>query len=1228
MAIVGEASIIVRAITTMVRRDIQKALSGMDRIGSDAGKSLSKGFNKEASKITGGRSVRQLAADTQRLTAEAIRAQQAFRGLVKTSFTLGPVVSVLVGAVSALIGSLLSLVGAAGAAGASIVVLGNIMGAMGLAMLSVKIAMGGVMEALGQMNKTGGGATKSTDAIRRAQERLAEVIEQNNEAIVTANNRITEAQLNLNDALAAGREELQQLAFAAEEAALAQQGAALDLERAREELARVQDLPPNSRLRREAELAFAQAELQYRQALDANADIATEQERYVESGIEGTQQVIDARRDLAAAEADLARTVRDGLRSQIAAERALAEARKGTGGGGADPFENLTKSQKEFVIEMNKLRPLFRDVKEQVASAFLPLFGRAMNNFAKNVLPTVGDGLAGIAREMGLAADGSVKFLQSAEGLSLLESFFTNSRNLISPLSKAFGELSIIVLRLLNAAAPQAERFVDSVRNAFSTFNNFLDSLPVSGQGSIGEFFQQSGDAASEFGTLFNEVFRYIGQLIKVNLGEDSPGRDFVRWLGAGLKASNDIRESNLFGPNGLADYFEKVNNNTKQVLSSLAGLGRVLADIGTNQAIGDTFTILTRGSQDLRNILNSLADAGPSLAKLFNTLLGIAAVFTDSQSIKLYFDIINSVASAFLDFISLPAINAFIDAIGSVTATFLAFSVILNTTRFFILVVIGLFANLALSINSLILGTGGLTLAFTGLGLAIKSAAESAILWVMYNPVLAAIAVTVAVVAGAFILLNNHIESTASTAEDFQNAIENSKGSIATLDALTKKVTLNEMLDPTQIERNNEGMKNLNQTYNVGVARFSAFNNIASLGVVPLKNLADGTAELKAIQEDTTNAIFDFNTKAAELPDDIVVRGFQNIIDGGNASREKTLEIINTNDELKKSLVEIANQAGITASDSNLVSIAMRDMKDAALDAALGLPTLGEELSSLSDRAVSAIEAGINLRDAYRGAKDSAKEYDDYLNGNQRQQDKATKVLLDMRSAIFDNVDAMRLQGDSAQEISDELEKQRGKFIKLAESMGASAVEAEDLAKKLLGQPDEVETILKQRVALDTTSARNEISQFANYVTSQFSGKLPTAIVDSINKYIKANFSGGGSSIVRTSGAGSNILGRTLNAVGNMYTYGGEGIYSGRAAGIHKFAEPETGWEAFISGRKGSEDRNRGILREAASRLGMNMGGGGVNIVVNASPGMDERALAGAVSQEITKLMRKGSIY
>lgn len=46
--------------------------------------------------------------------------------------------------------------------------------------------------------------------------------------------------------------------------------------------------------------------------------------------------------------------------------------------------------------------------------------------------------------------------------------------------------------------------------------------------------------------------------------------------------------------------------------------------------------------------------------------------------------------------------------------------------------------------------------------------------------------------------------------------------------------------------------------------------------------------------------------------------------------------------------------------------------------------------------------------------------------------------------------------------------------------------------------------------------------------------------------------------------------------------------IYAGRPGGIVRFAEEETGWEAYISGKAGQEERNRRVLSIAAQRLGM----------------------------------------
>jgi hypothetical protein len=46
MAVVGEAHVIVRAITNRVRPDIQKAFEGLDGIGEDAGRNISDSFSK------------------------------------------------------------------------------------------------------------------------------------------------------------------------------------------------------------------------------------------------------------------------------------------------------------------------------------------------------------------------------------------------------------------------------------------------------------------------------------------------------------------------------------------------------------------------------------------------------------------------------------------------------------------------------------------------------------------------------------------------------------------------------------------------------------------------------------------------------------------------------------------------------------------------------------------------------------------------------------------------------------------------------------------------------------------------------------------------------------------------------------------------------------------------------------------------------------------------------
>lgn len=383
--IVGEAHVIVRAITTGVRRDIQRAFDGIDDIGRDVGRNLGRGLSRGMGG-GGGRSFFQNLAEQ----SDAARAQ--FDSLIRTTYLLGPAIFGLLGALSSLIGAFSGLALAVAGAVPSLIALPGIFAAVGAAAVTLKLAFQGVGQAISAgtkaMSGAGGGARAAerdlTNLYRRledareryvrvmdesarviadaeekvadaiiayneqvaesereladlraeqaeserdnlediadAQRRLQEVEERSAQAVQDAKNRVTRAQLELNAAYEEGREQIQQLNFASENAVIAEKRAALELEKAREKLLRVQDLPPNDRARKEAELAFAQADLNYRKAMDTNADTAKEKERLDREGVEGTEAVSRARDNLASAEEARAR-------AEIAAVRDVEDAR-------------------------------------------------------------------------------------------------------------------------------------------------------------------------------------------------------------------------------------------------------------------------------------------------------------------------------------------------------------------------------------------------------------------------------------------------------------------------------------------------------------------------------------------------------------------------------------------------------------------------------------------------------------------------------------------------------------------------------------------------------------------------------------------------------------------------------------------------------------------------------------------------------------------------------------
>ena len=246
MPVVGEAHIVVRALTNKVSEDIRKGFDGVRgdiaaRTGADLADKFSAGFNKNANKNIFTRISEGIASMAP--AAEGARLQ--LNSLIKTGYKSNVIFSLIAGSIGVVVGGLGALVGAAGGAAAS---LGTLIGYF----MSLKVGMSLAGLAMGGVGQAVSAATKQTNANAKS---IADL-----------------------------REELQQLRFDAEQAAISEEEAALRLEQARDNLARTADLPVNSTARREAEIAYKQADLDYRRAKDRVNDLNKEIEKGPNSG--------------------------------------------------------------------------------------------------------------------------------------------------------------------------------------------------------------------------------------------------------------------------------------------------------------------------------------------------------------------------------------------------------------------------------------------------------------------------------------------------------------------------------------------------------------------------------------------------------------------------------------------------------------------------------------------------------------------------------------------------------------------------------------------------------------------------------------------------------------------------------------------------------------------------------------------------------------------------------
>ena len=668
MAVIGEAQIVIRAITTGFEKDAKKALKSVNTSGGGSGGNA---FSK--------------------LGNDAENARLKFNKLTKAGYALAPAIAGTVGAVGDLAMGLFAVGSAVGAAAPALAVLPGLLTAVAQAGIAAKLAFGGVGKAVSALlkQKTAGGGGTNDNAVADARKRLAKTYQTAADQMAAANDKVRKAQEKLNDAYKEGTESLQQLGFDAEEAAIAQSKAAIELERAQATLARVQDLSPNNRARREAELAFMEADLNYRKTTDTVNDLAAEQKYAAETGLDGTRQVIDATNDLAEAEADRAKTVRDTNQDIAEAQEALTRVlNSGGSSSSSDALAGLSKEAKDFAKYIADLQPKIQELRAAAGRYLFPLLTSSIQTLVDDLFPRLIPKLELTGRALGKVAEDFANTVTSADNLKRIDSILGNNVGVISNLGGAAVNLAEAFIVIVDAAGPLITKFSEWVELTTAGWTETLKAKDATGE--LGGIFTEAGDKAATIGGVLKKTFDAFKEL---GGGASDAGMKIIEAFGGAMDklkefavvAGNDgMFSEGVRGASTLETKFDNIADNFITIGKFAGELVKALFTVSGNPGVKTFFESimgLPGTFADLANKINSVM--GEKFGDFVNEFGILIANFTETGGMSLFFDILTTALKVVNTLFSNPVIASAFALLAAVKGISLAFGVIGTVAKF-----------------------------------------------------------------------------------------------------------------------------------------------------------------------------------------------------------------------------------------------------------------------------------------------------------------------------------------------------------------------------------------------------------------------------------------------------------------------------------------------------------------------------------------------------------------
>jgi len=852
-----------------------------------------------------------------------------------------------------------------------------------------------------------------------------------------------------------------------------------------------------------------------------------------------------------------------------------AEKNPDKAGGGTDPYAGLTPSQKQFAKYLAGLKPILDDLREAAASGFLPILRDQLDKLIAAKLPEIlEEKFNKLAKAAGKAVENFTDIFLSGDNLVDFKQVLDDIAENLPSLGTTLGNVFSGFLSILEAADPLTKRFVGFLEKKSNAFRNFLDTKQATGE--LETFFNQSGELASRFGAVFGNVFGGFSKIIQANFGPGTGGDTLLTWL---QEATQGFADMDVIG---LQNYFRGAADNFIAMADAIGGAIETVIKAGSDPAIKEFWDILDSGSYAFSEIIRGSVESAPALGQFLKTVTEIIAVFTDPGQVNAFFGTINLALGGVLQ--TLKALQGVINAVGPIFAAVSAFTLLGAALSKTTAILLGFTLKMGASLAGM-LGFNAATLLvkLNLLKLIPASAASGAAMTLALGPVGIAIAAVTAGIAAIVIGFN---------------AIHN-----ANMEKATKGVT----------QAFNDGASAADLW---GQATLATANGPQKQAIDSIEEMKSGIGRLAKAQKDWTYALPSTTAMADSFG--AMGRSLANVatndLPKAQAQFKKfTKEVGFNNTEVQTALNEMDEYKDALITQADQLGINIRTMQGEIDMRKLATFAIGEGEIAQRKENEARQEAINKLAETARGFVD----YQGALNQNKedtmawaKAQAKETKDANDSWKDYWDGqsfsmekyLDDLETQVEAARNWQTNIGKLAGKLDDsvLAEIQNMGEAGSQLVASLVDGVNDADEIARLNKVGATSANALYDGAKNA------LSNKPP------LTGYLGSTFYVNGKAIRQKDGG---FIGK--------YALGGFVSGPGTARSDSIPAMLSNG-EYVVNARATAQ--NRQLLEAINSNKSVGTGST-INLTVNPSAGMDEKALAQEVSRQLAFEIRRGGM-